>query len=792
MGHPYCFGIRHLSPAGAYHLRQLLDEKKPDLILVEGPSDFNDLMDDMVKKETNPPFAVMAFTKELPVRTILYPFAEYSPEYQAILWAREHGTECRFMDLPSGVFLGIQKAKEEERSRLAESRTGVSGEYPSGGTPEAGEDPSDGTPGAGEYPPGGPAVFTSEQVYRLLDQSGGEDGHETFWEHAMEHTWDCRAYGKGAELFGRQLREMTAGRDDDWPEILVREAYMRRIIADAVQEGFQPERIVAVTGAYHVAGLNGQEEPMNDCEIHRLPRVECNVTLMPYSYYRLSSRSGYGAGNKAPAYYEMLWRAFCEGDRDMGTYRYLTALSAYQREHGFPVSSAEVIEGVELARSLAALHGYSIPSLRDLRDAAVTSMGHGSFSELALAVADTEIGAAVGSLPQGVSRTCLQDDFYRQLHELRLDQYKSETACTLALDLREKLGVKSESAANRDLKRSFFLHRLRVLGVNFAKLRNIRQDTATWAESWDIRWSPEVEIELVEAALKGDTIAAAASFVMKEKAMQADKIGEAAGIIEAACFCGIPEMVVYATDILQGLSVEAAGFAELARTGESVSAVVRFGSIRRLDSSPLLPVLNQMFLRACLVFISSCTCDNQAAKGIMEAMERLNSLCIHHDFLDEERWVRLLMEAASRDDLNTGVSGFGAAILLERGRMEDEELSREVQRRLSKGIPAELGAGWFEGLSRKNRYALIARLSLWRELDEYLDTLDEEEFRRALVFLRRAFADFSSREKMEVAENMGEIWQVSTSQASEVLNGPLKEDEKEFVDSLGDFDFDDI
>lgn len=55
-------------------------------------------------------------------------------------------------------------------------------------------------------------------------------------------------------------------------------------------------------------------------------------------------------------------------------------------------------------------------------------------------------------------------------------------------------------------------------------------------------------------------------------------------------------------------------------------------------------------------------------------------------------FIRLLAETASRDDLNTGISGFAAAILLERGRMEEEELSRQVRRRLSRGIPAELGA----------------------------------------------------------------------------------------------------
>ena len=60
--------------------------------------------------------------------------------------------------------------------------------------------------------------------------------------------------------------------------------------------------------------------------------------------------------------------------------------------------------------------------------------------------------------------------------------------------------------------------------------------------------------------------------------------------------------------------------------------------------------------------------------------------------------------------------------------MTAEDLSREVSRRLSKGTPAELGAGWFQGLAARNRYALIARLSLWQSLSDYLDTLDEEEF----------------------------------------------------------------
>ena len=127
--------------------------------------------------------------------------------------------------------------------------------------------------------------------------------------------------------------------------------------------------------------------------------------------------------------------------------------------------------------------------------------------------------------------------------------------------------------------------------------------------------------------------------------------------------------------------------------------------------------------------------------------------------------------------------------------MEKEELGREVERRLSRGIPAELGAGWFEGLSMKNHYALIARMTLWEKLSDYLDTLSQEEFKRALVFLRRAFADFSSEEKDRIAENLGEIWQVNPASVSEVLNGVVtleSEQAEEFINGLDDFDFDDI
>ena len=128
--------------------------------------------------------------------------------------------------------------------------------------------------------------------------------------------------------------------------------------------------------------------------------------------------------------------------------------------------------------------------------------------------------------------------------------------------------------------------------------------------------------------------------------------------------------------------------------------------------------------------------------------------------------------------------------MLERSKMSNEELKTEVSRRLSKGVPAELGAGWFEGLTMRNRYGLIARLSLWESLDGYIASLDDEEFKRALVFLRRAFADFSAAEKDDIAENLGEIWGLNGAEVSETVNAVLDTASSEQIAALDDFDFD--
>ncbi|WP_165226493.1 DUF5682 family protein [Aquisphaera insulae] len=763
------FGVRHLSPMGAWQLREFLEQRKPSLVLVEGLDDATGLLSDLTRRGAEPPLAILAYTDSQPVRTLVYPFARYSPEYQAIAWAHAKGVPVEFFDLPSDVFLGLQD-REIERREEARREAREPGEVP-------------------PLPVGVPEPKPS--LYEQIAGLAGERDYDTYWERQFEHNADPGSYRGSALELGRALRELEQDEPLWRAENLVRESYMRRRVEAAIASGHAPDRIVAVVGAFHAPVLSGDLPAMTDEELASLPRRPSKLTLMPYSYFRLSSQSGYGAGNHAPAYFELLWQSLEEeGVGDLSR-RYLSLVARHLRDAGTHRSTAEVIDAVRLAETLSALKNGLAPTLADLRDAAVTLLGQGEPVTVREALARVEVGTAIGRLPKGVSRTSIQADFDRELSRLKLEKYRTAVQQDLELDLRENRRAKGEDAAFLDLNRSSFFHRLRVLGIAFARPAPSRQQSATWAEKWALQWTPESEIQLVEAVLLGETVELATAYTFRSRLEACTSIAEAAAMVRDACQCGLMKSMDLARRRLQELAATSREFPALAAADWQLGLVVRYGDVRRFDPAPLLPLLEELFVESALSLFGAAGCDDKAAGPMMQAMDEVNRVGLEfHDRVEESLWIEQLHRLADADDRNPSLSGFACSMLLERGLIENEALAREVSRRLSPGVPADLGAGWFEGLARRNRHALLARQPLWEQLAGYVESLDEEQFRRALVFLRRAFGPFSPREKRQIAENLGEFWGLNADVASDLIEQPLTESEEESLKDLNEFDFD--
>ena len=94
------FGIRHHGPGSARSLCEALRALKPDLILIEGPPDANDLIALAADAQMSPPVALLIYLPNEAKRAVYYPFAEFSPEWQAIQYGLAQQVPVRFIDLP--------------------------------------------------------------------------------------------------------------------------------------------------------------------------------------------------------------------------------------------------------------------------------------------------------------------------------------------------------------------------------------------------------------------------------------------------------------------------------------------------------------------------------------------------------------------------------------------------------------------------------------------------------------------------------------------------------------------
>jgi hypothetical protein len=763
------FGVRHLSPAGAIHLRAVLDELKPTAVLVEGPADATEQLIHLAHKDTRPPVAVLAYTQERPVRSILYPMAAYSPEWIALTWGLKNKATVRFIDLPAEVFLQLHEVEHKEGDEEPKP-------------PPSPDEPRPVSDHTRAYM-GDPF----EDIARLA----GEPDHETWWERHFEHTVEPATYIQQIFHFGHQLRQLRTM--DPTDENLIREAYMRREIQTVLGlKGHKPEKVLVVCGAFHASALVKELPAMTDKEVAKLPRAKCSLTLMPYSFVRLSSQSGYGAGNHAPGYFHRLFHSRDTNKPETLVPAFLSEICREIRSQGQVRSAADVIEAVRLAMTLAALNDSPAPVLRDLRDAALTCLGRGEREVIAKALQEIEIGTAIGRLPKGILRTSIQDDFYRLTEDLKLEKYLSEKKMELELDLREDRYAKTPEGAFRDRNRSTFLHRLGVLGIAFGDKEKSRQEAATWKEIWNLKWSPDCEIQLVENALIGETVEMATAIKLSQKLANTDRIDKAAQVVKEAVLCELADALENARRRLQAMAVEETGFIELSRAVAELAEVISYGNVRKFDPKPLEPLLSQLFLRATLALKDACRCDDAGAREhIRPAIVRLHDVAetgALAEIVDADRWQNELDKVALTDSLNAYLSGFVLSLILP--RIPEETLSLELQRRLSVGVPPDIAGNWVEGLMQYNREVLFNREAVWRTLDAYVVALDDPGFRKALVPLRRALGQFEPAEVRRICGLLVSISEVGGKEIREITNRKLDDKEAEQLqDQLGGLEF---
>lgn len=110
----FLFGIRHHGPGCARSLLAALEWLQPDCLLIEGPPEGEAVLPFLGDAAMVPPVAMLVFNPDDAKQAAFYPYAEFSPEWQALRYGVQHGVPVRLMDLPVAQSFALKMADDSD------------------------------------------------------------------------------------------------------------------------------------------------------------------------------------------------------------------------------------------------------------------------------------------------------------------------------------------------------------------------------------------------------------------------------------------------------------------------------------------------------------------------------------------------------------------------------------------------------------------------------------------------------------------------------------------------------
>jgi hypothetical protein len=719
-------GIRHHGPGSAALLRKALDVLDPACVLVEGPPEGDELIQYITDPDLKPPVAMLLHASDEASLASFMPFAEFSPEWQAILWALKHEQPVRFIDWPAAISLALQKA-------------------------------------ARDNPESVPPQPRADALDLLASAAGYEDG-ETFWNGLIEQRG---ASGQEAlSVFASIETAMTEARTQEGlsppspDEVLrnsQREAFMRTNIRATLKE--VEGNIAVVTGAWHISGLRQATKPADDRALVKdLPRLKVEATWVPWTDSRLSAFSGYGAGVISPGWYRHLWSLYTRkklpsAEEFASAWQSRTAFKL--REEGYSAPTASAIEATRLALGLAALRDLPMPGIAEMREASLAAMCDGNPLPLAMLERKLYIGELVGEIGERVPQNPLARDLTEWQRKTRLKPQD--------LELEIKLDLRSDAG----LLKSTLLHRLNLINVPWGKLLDAQAGRGTFREVWVIEWEPGYSVSLAEALVYGVTIEQAAGNATLKKARETTSITELASLIQRALVSDLPETAASCIEQLQAVAVNSSDITDLMKAVSPLVRVLRYGTARRLPEDALRSLILSISVEINAgVRMGSRRLDEETTAARMAAMEAYDeALRLFGDDGLTSSWRNELGKVVDDDQVTSSIAGLSLRRLHDVVAWEPERVAAEFSRHTSSRQPKESGA-FLEGFLRGGSEVLLQDEPLLQLLDAWLCELSETDFTDSLPLLRRSMSSFDTVARRRVLEKVQRGRRQGTSAAS--------------------------
>jgi hypothetical protein len=705
----FFMGVRHHGPGSAASVKNALMEYQPDIVLIEGAPEAQELISHVLDNELVPPVAQLVYADDDYRDSAFYPFTVFSPEWQALTFAQSKGITAKFFDLPLTHSMALAREKREqlEPGEISEMSDELD-------TLDMRQDPLD----------------------SLASAAGFSDG-ERWWEYVVEQQENSiEVFSAIADAMGAVRESIEDTQSISYREQL-REAWMRKQIRVAKKDGY--EKIAVVCGAWHVPALIRSIKVKDDNALLKsLPKIKLKSTWIPWSYGRISYRSGYGAGVNSPGWYHHLWEkslSKTSGQDDL-VVSWLTLAARTLRDQGYDVAPASVIDGVRLVNSLASIRNSPKPSLDDMSETIQTLFCFGDQMPMALLRDKMLINDRLGTVPSSLPKSPLQQDFANKTKKflLKLEAVKKQ----LELDLRKPIG----------LNRSTLFYQLQILGIKWAESARARSK-GTFKEVWTLQWEPEFELELIEKSVWGNTIESAAGRFALDSINKTSDLDSICKWLDKVLLAQMSEVIPKAIEVLNSLASVSAQVEELMSALPRLVKILRYGDVRNTDNSSIQHVINGFIVRICTGFPNHCrSVDDDAAKAISDLMIEVNesiSLLDHAEYLDN--WFVALNKVRCSDSVHGLIAGRSYRIMLNADRIDADVASAAFSYALSTAEEPQHAADWIEGLLLGAGINLVHDDRIWSVMNTYLCGLKEDRFTNFLPLIRRTFSSFSEGEK---------------------------------------------
>ena len=768
------FPVRHHSPAAARLLRDYLEQIRPQAILIEGPSDFNDRLAELSLPHQLP-IAIYSYLREekLGQRGAFYPFCIYSPEWQALRIGFQQQILVEFIDRPWA---------ELACDALSNQRYGdgslAQNPYVTVLSQKLGVEDFDGLwDTLFEIDPNLSLEDYFERCHRLCFHLRTQDNlplHRDRFREAFMVTQIRRVQAQLA---------IHNSLDSSHPHAL-KSSDSQTPPDSTTYQNSQNSQIIVITGGFHSYALFAQlynlpfEAPDSRGNPSDSPQslppvnlLQQGIALTPYSYDRLDSLTGYDAGMTNPGFYHQVWldrsQKFQQSQKleqskkvknnqihSQPSYQKLLAqvVVNLRDQKQQAISAADLIAVDSMAKALANLRNHSEVWRQDVVDGIITALVkeeviQGELHPLLAAVYHVFRGNDRGHLAAGTPLP----PFVIEL-QTQLDRYGIKPELTvryLNLDLHQR----------EDLEKSQFLHQLqslkisgyrRVAGTDFVQ----RTDLSELWEQWEIRWSPEFEANCIEAAIYGSTVLEAVTHCLLEQTQGIDRSADqAALVLVEACLMGLTDLSETLGDRLQQIIRQDSNFLQMSRALGHLLYIYRYdtvlGHIRSDTTAALLTETFQrsLWLLETLGFVSDhLQAYLDGLKTSLEVFDRCP-----HLFANSRLELLEILDRISIDrDQHPSLRGGAIGARWHLGAMETEQILTVLQ---SFAQPEQLGdflSGLFS-LAREiiQRYPLLAQT-----IDRCILNYSDQQFLEALPALRLAFSHFPPREKHQIATGL--------------------------------------